>query len=64
MSRSRVISPLAPVLTTISPNSSSLCNRPWALMESLKIDPASPGGAYNSGGGLRAVPIAHDVAGG
>jgi hypothetical protein len=45
MSRKRVISPLAPVLTTISPNSSSLCKRPWALMESWRSSPGNPGEA-------------------
>jgi hypothetical protein len=34
MSRSRVTSPFPPVFTMISPNSSWLCNRPWALIES------------------------------
>jgi hypothetical protein len=45
MSRSRVISPLAPVLTTISPKSSSLCSRPWALIESWRSRPGKPGEA-------------------
>ena len=34
MSRSRVTSPFGPVLTMMSPNSSSLSSRPCALIES------------------------------
>ena len=45
MSRSRVTSPPAPVLTTISPNSSSLCSRPWALIESCRSRPGRLGEA-------------------
>src|SRR5207244_8982960 len=34
MSRRRVIAPLGSVLTMMSPNSSSVWGRPWALIES------------------------------
>jgi hypothetical protein len=40
-SRRRVSRPSAPVRTTISPNSSSVARRPWALIETRKVGPAA-----------------------
>ena len=43
MSRRRVIAPLGSVLTMMSPNSSSVWSRPWALIESCRSTFSAPG---------------------
>lgn len=45
MSRRRVTAPSVPLLTMMSPNSSSLCRRPCALIESCMSTPDRPGEA-------------------
>jgi hypothetical protein len=45
MSRKRVMAPSALVLTMMSPNSSSVFSRPWALTDSCTSTPARPGDA-------------------
>jgi hypothetical protein len=45
MSRRRVTAPSLPVLTMMSPNSSSFCSRPRALIDSCRSTPGRPGEA-------------------